>query len=397
MPWSRVDYEALVFGEPFLFFVLAFAVLTIINKRANWLFLRNILGIGFPEGGGSEAEEKGDKNKSSDGFNTYLFTDFEEKQRDESTRLSNIQRFLSDALASTILAIFFTIICNALIISAETVQADGKCPFSNAECFEGNRSHSSSTFNCTKDGLTNLPSTSKTWWCVGWIYKDKGIKDVLDTLGICGGLLGLISSIVPLVYYISYYKNCVCSLSVTWIIPCIPPAVLGYVAWDTHPAGPSVLTLILLSVLITMVCVGWSWAARRSCDPKTCSELRCPINNCFGQCSLTLIGCKECCEQYDCSMLNGKSKSYPWCCCTSRATQNISCCYTVCRENSFCYNKCKKCLDFCCQNEYDKYNKKEKQSIPSPAYTAVQPYSQPTAVHKAICVQPQPSKKKLPP
>ena len=253
-------------------------------------------------------------------------------------------------------------------------------------------------FNCTKSGSTNLPFTSKTWWCVGWVYKEKNVRDVLDTLGICGGLLGLISSVVPLVYYLSYYKKCACPLSVTWIVPCIPPSILGLVVWHTHPVGPSVLSIVTLSVFITMVFLGWSWAAWRSCHHESCLELCFQILTCFGKCYKILICGIRCSELRGCEccslILTEKSKSYPWCCCTRESALNVHGCYKGCRRNPWCWNKW---LDFCCENEVEKSGPNNQESVPSAVHTAIQFQLQPSTVHTAIRVQPQPSKKQLRP
>ena len=126
MPHTRSEYEALVYGVPFGFFGLIWVLLTLINKRVNWLLLHSILGIGFRDGENKKLEEKSTESKKPDDLNNYLYIDFGEEEREDSARLSCIQRFLSDVLASTILAIFFTIIYNALILSTETVQAEWK-------------------------------------------------------------------------------------------------------------------------------------------------------------------------------------------------------------------------------------------------------------------------------
>jgi hypothetical protein len=176
MPHSRSAYEGLVYGIPFGFFRLMFVLLTLINKRVNWLLLRSILVIGFHDGDNPKPEKKSTEKKELGDLNNYLYIDFEAEERDDSARLSCIQRFSGDVLASAILAIFFTIIYNALILSTVTVQANEKCPDFDAQCFGGDGSQSGGPFNCTRDRPAGLPSSSKTWWCVGWVYKEKNVK-----------------------------------------------------------------------------------------------------------------------------------------------------------------------------------------------------------------------------
>ena len=363
MPHTRSEFVGLAYGVPFGVFGLIFVLLTIINKRVNWLLLRSILGIGFHVEDDAQSEKKSTQSQKPDDLNNYLYIDFEEEDKENSAKLSCIQRFLSDVLASAILGIFFTIIYNGLILSTETVADSGKCPDFDAYCYGGSRSQSIGPFNCTKGGTTSFSLPSKTWWCVGWVYKDKTVKEVLDTLGVCGGLLGLVSSVVPLVYYLSYYKKCACPFSVTWIVPLIPPAALGVVVWYTQPVGPSILAIVTLSVFITMVFLGWSWAARRSCKWRSCVEMFC--------CCCSKISIRK----DRCFCLTQKSKSYPWCCCTCGNAPNAHGCYKFCRRNPCCWNKW---LDFCCENEVE-FGQNNQEPTPSP-------------VHIIIQVQPQPSK-----
>lgn len=370
MGFNRPYYEGLVYGVPLSFFVLIFIFLTVVNKRLNWLIIRGVLGIGFEDGDGTKSEEQTKEGTNKDVLGSYLYIDFTGEKKEDSARLTCMQRFLSDMLASAILAIFIAIIFNSLILATESVQANGQCPKFDAECFGGDRINGRVSFNCTPNISisANLSSSSKTWWCVGWIYNEMNVKDVLDTLGTCGGLLGLVSSIVPFVYYFSYYKNCACSLSVTWIVPCIPFAALALVIWHTWPVGPSVLAFITLVVLIVMVYIGWSWAARRSCGPQYYTK------KCCGPIDCSSFHCDNWCYR----ILTTKYKSYPWCCynkCCEKETLSQRC-YKCCRSHC-CYNDC---LDCCCGNEAENYKGNNGKSMQSPVHTAIQ-------------VEPMPSKK----
>ena len=361
---TRFHYALFVYGIPYGSFLLIFGLLTVINKHANWLLLRTVLGVGFDDEKKKESKQESKRKPNANPANDlsqqstennqlgtldqYLYIDFEEETKEDSARLSCIQRFLSDILASAILAVFVTIIFNALILSTETVKNNEKCPEFDADCYGDDGKRDVGPFDCKKGNTTSFTAIVETWWCVGWVYKDKSAKDVIDTLGTCGGLLGLVSLIVPFVYYLSFYKKCACPFSVTWIVLLIPPLALALVIWHTHPVGPSVLAIVMLSVVITMVCIGWCWAAQRSCG---CPEKCCSKVCCNYSCWQALY------YRYLYSILTQKSKLYPWCCCPCYSS-NSHVCYKCCHDNLPGRNKY---LDYCCANEADKFYKKNRE------------------------------------
>ena len=405
MAYTRSYYLGFVYGVPFGFSAVVLLLMTLINKRVNWLLLRSILGVDLDDekkkkgkrehsanpASNSSQQQQGRNNSSQqqqgkanasqqqqpDTLKSYLFIDFKGETKEDSARLTVIQRFFSDLLVSAILGIFVTIIFNSLILSSESVKNSDPCPDYDASCFGNDGTQDVGPFSCEKGNTTSFTINSNTWWCVGWVYQARSAKDVLDTLGTCGGLLGLVSSIVPIVYYLSYHKNCCCPFSLTWIVPLLAPAALAFLVWYSRPLGPSVLAIITLVVVIGMVFVGWVWAAERSCR---CSE----------KCSQQRGG-ESCCDKtpllsWVVSILSRPSKSYPWCCsCCSSCSSEISIFYKCCHSNFPC---CNKCLDCCCANEADKF----KEGIPKKEDRSPSP-SPPSSAHTVIQFQPQSSAK----
>ena len=369
MAHSRAYFLGFVYGVPLGFSLTILLLMTVINKRLNWRLLRSVLGVDLDDekkkkkpneesrpalSANLPADPKTEDN-ASDSFKTYLYIEFNEEAKGDSTRLTVIQRIASDLLVSAILGVFVTIIFNALVLSSESVENNDNCPDYDASCFGNDGKQDVGPFDCEKGNTTNFGATSKSWWCVGWVYQDKTAKDVLDTLGTCGGLLGLVSSIVPIVYYLTYHKNCCCPFSVTWIVPLLTPAALGFLGWYASPLGPSILAVITLSVVIAMVFVGWTWATARSFKDSRCCPKLCPKRNC--------------CEAFPFkrffSKLGQPSDSYPWCCCPG-CSSNVNICYRC------CYHKlpsCRPCLDCCCENETDKMAKRASTIIIPPVRT----------------------------
>jgi hypothetical protein len=53
------------------------------------------------------------------------------------------------------------------------------------------------------------------------------MSDIVDVLGICGGLLGIVGSIVPFIYYLSSFEKCFpCSIVYGFIAAAIFIAIL---------------------------------------------------------------------------------------------------------------------------------------------------------------------------
>ena len=407
MGLSVYGYLAVAWSVPLTAFVLMLAMMSVINKRVNWLLLRSVLGVvlGKPKTDQStqtDARENSGKasenstriaadNSDPDAPDQYLYINFDEEHKEDSRRLTYIQRFLSDVLVAAILAIFVEIIFNSLILSSESVRNDAECPDFTAECFGRIGGEFIGPFDCKKNKNASFNISTPNLWCVGWVAQDVKVKDVLDTLGTCGGLLGIIASIVPVTYYLSYYTKCACPMTVTWILPCSPVGLLAFVVWYTWPLGPSATTVVVLSVVITMVFIGWSWAVRRSCDLPPLLGLEscqcgCFINRCCGwyrgYCCCEC--CRSCCPECIRPILTGKSKSYPWCCvrcncCTICDDSCYECCY---RRNSCCKKACPQCgdkcttccngcLNCCCQREAEKFKDSHPELFPLPVNTVI--------------------------
>ena len=382
MAYTRSYYTGFVYGVPLGMSLLVLVLMTLINKRVNWLLLRSILGVELDDETKKTSKTRdkrvpsanltsnspqppGEQNKP-DPLKNYLFIDFKEETKEDSARLTVLQRIVSDVLVSAILGVFVTIIFNGLVLASEGLKNNDPCPDFDASCFGNDGTQDVGPFDCKKGNTTSFSANSNSWWCVGWIYQDASAKDVLDTLGTCGGLLGLVSSIVPIVYYLSYHKKCCCPFSLTWIMPLLTPAALGFLFWYSRPLGPSVLAIMALSVVIGMVFVGWVWAAERSCrGSKTCLQR-------FSKCCC----CKIPCLARLFSILGRSSKFYPWCCsCCSCCTSETSVFYRCCHSNFPC---CNKCLDCCCENEAEKFRKEKGPASPRPVSTVIQGQPQPS-------------------
>ncbi|CAM2716009.1 unnamed protein product [Rotaria socialis] len=207
-------------------------------------------------------EEKVEPDKQP--LEKYLYIDFENGD-DVVPQLKCFIRVLSDLLTAAILAVFVSIIFSELILSNQTVKNGRKCPTFDADCFTTQGNYDVLPYSCIDGNYVNISNYNDYVWCVAWVYQDKTAQDVLDTLGTCGGLLGIISCIVPLVYYLSYNKKhnwltCFCI-----VIPLSGFSGLAWMLWYTWDDRPSQLAVTAFAVAVSMMTIGWLWAVWRAC------------------------------------------------------------------------------------------------------------------------------------
>ncbi|CAF1508429.1 unnamed protein product [Adineta steineri] len=357
MSTSFYTYETVAYAVPFSMFGVMFVIMSILNKRAHSYAVEHILGIKLKapettegEGeskdkspGGGSTEKPGTKSSKKNSQhsqakvwslqpkvrslqpevwplqpkvwslqqNTEMFLYIEQEhneQEKDKQGLPCILRFLCDFFTSAILAILLEIIFSQCILSYESILANSACPDFDADCFGYNGTLVSGPFLCTKNAIANFSETSPKLNCYGWVYKTITTNDALNSIGVSGGLLGLISCIVPLVFYLSYFRKKCWGISILCII--LPACtIVAFILVSTlliqAPERPSVLTVLTFSLFITMTSGGWGWAvytswSRRSKSPQP-------------WCSTEPSFVKK-----HCSFLNYFITSYPlypFCCC----------------------------------------------------------------------------------
>ncbi|CAF4400435.1 unnamed protein product, partial [Rotaria magnacalcarata] len=380
MQSTKSNYTAFTWGVPFGSFVVLFFVISAINRRTNWFLLGTILGIATksmnnskkasnwepPKKNGTDwrtqaGKKEDQKNKSMQHlvtckqcqtdfavivekddadtpFEKYLYIEFEDDEV-AVPELKCFIRFLSDLMVAAILAVFISIIFIKLILSNEIIRNGRKCPKYDADCFSSDEKYDFSPYSCTDGQYINITGYNGLVWCVGWVYKDRSAQDVLDTLGTCGGLLGIVSCIVPLVYYLSYYKRCHLASCLCIILPIGGVLGLALMLWVTWYDGPSQLGITVVSVVIVMIAIGWCWALWRSCSSHESESSCIPRCSCFAP-----KGCqysRGCCHYRCCFCLFhifcGKYTWYPWAC--IRDFWKYLCCM-FCNTNLSVYDHC---------------------------------------------------------
>jgi hypothetical protein len=86
------------------------------------------------------------------------------------------------------------------------------------------------------------------------VVGSQGMNDILEVLGTCGGLLGLVGSIVPFIYYLSYnikYFPCSIAYGIVTAILAVAAVICLYI----YKVGISLLTwfTLLLTAALSLL------------------------------------------------------------------------------------------------------------------------------------------------
>ncbi|CAF1435251.1 unnamed protein product [Adineta steineri] len=314
MSSSLAIYRGVAYGVPFGMGAIIFVIMSILNKRAHSYAVERILGIKLKS---SKSKTESLETRSSDGRSTegpvmritnensqnnqvkvwslkqntetFLYIQQEDevqKKEKEKEGLPCILRFLCDIFTSAIITVLLEIIFLQCVLSYQSILDNSSCPDFDADCFGTyNGIQNFGPFNCTKNTIANFSVDPPRLSCYGWVYNTTTTLDVINAIGVSGGLLGLVSSIVPLVYYLSYFEKPFRVMSFFGLVP-LGWTISTFTVFITHAFQEvSVLTILTFSLLIVMTFGGWGWAvytswprrSRRtdwSCSRKCCGTPR---------------------------------------------------------------------------------------------------------------------------
>jgi hypothetical protein len=176
---------------------------------------------------------------------------------------SCLWRFFIWLLTSLILSLSWTIIFDTIFLLTHRVIAGQSCPDYNADCFVFPTFLNTTPvgpYSCTPNQMATFPTDGRIV-CYAWVIGSQGTNDILQVLGTCGGLLGIVGSIVPFVYYLSYNLKCFpCSIAYGFVTAFI--AVAAIICLYIFKIGISLLSwfvLILtaaLSILASVLACG---------------------------------------------------------------------------------------------------------------------------------------------
>jgi hypothetical protein len=245
---------------PVGFFVAIAIMLRIMSENARIFIFSIILGIQYK----SSSEPKGKTNNSNSAgqnkeyLEKYLYVDNDEEK---GLKFRRSLRLISYFLTTAILTVFLTVLFEGCVLSTKGIIVGTDCPDFDAHCFDTTDVfHTSGPFVCTPGEKADFNISVHYVWCVGLVIDRQEVNNVLEKIGTCGGLLGIISCVVPLVYYISYYESCPWK-GWLWIwVPLSPFIALIIIGLYMRPAKPSMLTVISLSLVFCMALGGWIWA-----------------------------------------------------------------------------------------------------------------------------------------
>lgn len=237
-------------------------MLTIMNKSARLFIVSTILGI--QRKSSSERNEEtnisNSKVKEVIELEKYLYVGSED-EKDKDMKFTKRMRFISYFLTTAILTVFVMILFEGCILSTKSIILGKNCPDFDAHCFDTtNVIYALGPYVCTSGEKVDFNISAQYVWCVGWVINQQDINSVLEKIGICGGLLGIISCIVPFIYYISHYAS---NPRKGWLwiwVPLLPIIALITIGIYMRPARPSMLAVISLALIFCMALGGWIWA-----------------------------------------------------------------------------------------------------------------------------------------
>lgn len=211
-------------------------------------------------------------------------------ERGEGMEFNKVRRISCCSTAIYILTILLTFIYESCILSNANIKVDEWCPDYEAECFDTQTK--TLVFNCSPYKKINPLTNSNYLWCVGWIFHQMTIRKVLDAIGVCGGLLGIISCTIPWMHKLAYYENNPWK-AVWWIwVASLPIGAINLVVGIPGWAAPSLLTILCLSMFSSLLSGAWGLAFKsalyqkrkvkpdtRTVEPQAAPQTTIPISD----------------------------------------------------------------------------------------------------------------------
>jgi hypothetical protein len=283
------SYVLYGYGIPISMYLVICLLLWVMGYRARWYIVESIIGLSW-------ISKDKDKTKVQPNEKTvekffYVEGDDEIENKSFPENMHWRMKLLCFFYTSAILGLFLAIIFEKCVLSYTVIHINQKCPF-NGDCFYKRTEH----YTCQKDQTANFSSsTNGTLACFGWVIQDQDAEAFIDAIGITGGLLGIISSIVPTIYYISTsvkwrrdrkIKNSSwndnssdhCSKAfviIMMMLPILPAAMLIFIGIYTIPVAPSMTTILSFIIVFLMASTAWIWAVytvfQCSCGSKLCN------------------------------------------------------------------------------------------------------------------------------
>jgi len=254
--WTYQDYKFANWFIPTALSIITSIILWILPKNSYLFVIDRVLGLQ------KCARELSKSDKSLNNIEEYpliekIEVDIYDKIID--LRRNRSHRFFIWFLTSLTISILWTLMFQKLILSTSRINNTGECSDFTADCFLFQNQKDITPYGpytCKSGQIVNL-SIQGSIWCYKWVYNNKGISDILETLGICGGLLSIISSIVPFLYHLfSNKKYFPCSIAYGLI--CIGILIIlglqkiriSFLAWLVIYLTTGLSILSLLCVLV---------------------------------------------------------------------------------------------------------------------------------------------------
>lgn len=239
--------------------VLTGIILWMLPKHPYLFVVDRILGIHKrvpDETSTSDIEENGIKRSFSEERNQVdVFDEIID------LRKSLYWRFFIWVLTTFTITLLWIVMFDRLILPSRRVSLGESCPDFVADCFVF-QSQTDVTplgpFNCIPKGTASNHIEGMTV-CYGWVVTYQDMSDIIEVLGVCGGLLSIVGSIVPFVYYLSANENCFpCSILYGFIATAISGGIIATCVY--FKISISFLTWFVLSLTAGLSLLASPWA-----------------------------------------------------------------------------------------------------------------------------------------
>lgn len=151
------------------------------------------------------------------------------------------------------LALALMVLFEGCILASAGLYPGDSCPDDPMTCFVFDNTTTSgpvSAFDCAPGNISLIPSNASNAWCYGWVVKRNTVSRVINQIGICGGIIGVLGTL----FAFMFQAHMIISLVAAIIAIIMFPVMIG-VSSSFHIAF-SVLAYIVCANCIIIGCTG---------------------------------------------------------------------------------------------------------------------------------------------
>jgi putative effector of murein hydrolase LrgA (UPF0299 family) len=203
---------------------------------------------------GVELEYKPNSKPNSPGYITIKVDQMPVKSTHQS-----VQVFFLWFIGTTTLTLALMVLYEGCILASAGVYYGDDCPSDPMTCFASTENTSSSEvgiFECVPGNKTIFPGNTNNAWCYGWVVKRQTVSSVINQIGICGGILGVIGMLFAFMFRSVGGKDW--QMGIWWllfILSCLIIPMMISIAATLHISFSVLAYLVATEVIILFLTV----------------------------------------------------------------------------------------------------------------------------------------------